>query len=142
MGAAEPGILPEPDPPDDLRHGHRPPTGTSTQLAIHTRPVTCDFTMHTAQWVTCLAEAHQAGCLSGELTRLGRIPLIVVDEVGYIPFEPETANLFFQFLSGRYERASAIVTSNKPFGKARMFRRTCARQRRNFTGSGGASDTA
>lgn len=31
MGAAEPGIPPEPDLPDDLRHGHRPPTGTSTQ---------------------------------------------------------------------------------------------------------------
>ncbi|MEU3342967.1 hypothetical protein ABZ758_49895, partial [Streptomyces sp. NPDC006668] len=31
-----------------LRHGHRPPTGTSTQLAIHTRPVTCDFSLHTA----------------------------------------------------------------------------------------------
>lgn len=27
-------------------------TATSTQLAIHTRPVTCDFTMHTAQWRT------------------------------------------------------------------------------------------
>jgi DNA replication protein DnaC len=70
-----------------------------------------------AQWVTRLAEAHQAGRLSEELTRLGRIPLIVVDEVGYIPFEPEAANLFFQFISGRYERASVIVTSNKPFGR-------------------------
>ncbi|UUU18902.1 hypothetical protein [Streptomyces sp. DSM 40750] len=49
VGAAELGIPPEPDLPDDLRHGHRPRTGTSTQLAIHTRPVTCDFTMHTAQ---------------------------------------------------------------------------------------------
>ncbi|MFD9226122.1 ATP-binding protein, partial [Streptomyces sp. NPDC060064] len=70
-----------------------------------------------AQWVTRLAEAHAAGRLSDELTRLGRIPLIVVDEVGYIPFEPEAANLFFQFISGRYERASVIVTSNKPFGR-------------------------
>lgn len=70
-----------------------------------------------AQWVTRLAEAHQAGRLSDELTRLGRIPLIVVDEVGYIPFEPEAANLFFQFMSGRYERASVILTSNKPFGR-------------------------
>ncbi|MFB7999044.1 ATP-binding protein [Streptomyces sp. NPDC056002] len=51
-----------------------------------------------AQWVTRLAEAHTAGRLSDELTRLGRIPLIVVDEVGYIPFEPEAANLFFQFI--------------------------------------------
>ncbi|MEU8975647.1 ATP-binding protein [Streptomyces monashensis] len=46
-----------------------------------------------AQWVARLAEAHQAGRLSDELTRLGRIPLIVVDEVSYIPFEPEAANL-------------------------------------------------
>jgi DNA replication protein DnaC len=70
-----------------------------------------------AQWVTRLADAHQAGRLDDELVRLGRIPLIIVDEVGYIPFEPEAANLFFQFVSGRYERASVIVTSNKPFGR-------------------------
>ncbi len=47
----------------------------------------------------------------------GRYPLLVVDEVGYIPFEPEAANLFFQLVSSRYERASLIVTSNKPFGR-------------------------
>ena len=44
-------------------------------------------------------------------------PLLVIDEVGYIPFEPEAANLFFQLVSARYERASLIVTSNKPFGR-------------------------
>ena len=33
------------------------------------------------------------------------------------PFEPEAANLFFQLVSSRYERASLIVTSNKPFGR-------------------------
>ena len=49
--------------------------------------------------------------------RLGRYPLLVVDEVGYIPFEPEAANLFFQLVSSRYERASLIVTCNKPFGR-------------------------
>ena len=40
-----------------------------------------------------------------------------MDEVGYIPFEAEAANLFFQLVSSRYERASLIVTSNKPFGR-------------------------
>jgi DNA replication protein DnaC len=70
-----------------------------------------------AQWVTRLADAHAAGRLTDELVRLSRIPLIIVDEVGYIPFEPEAANLFFQFVSGRYEHASVIVTSNKPFGR-------------------------
>ncbi len=65
-----------------------------------------------AQWVTILAEAHAAGRLQDELTRLGRYPLLVVDEVGYIPFEPEAANLFLQLVSSRYERASLIVTGN------------------------------
>jgi DNA replication protein DnaC len=70
-----------------------------------------------AQWVNLLADAHAAGRLQAELVRLGRYPLLVVDEVGYIPFEPEAANLFFQLVSARYERASLLVTSNKPFGR-------------------------
>jgi DNA replication protein DnaC len=70
-----------------------------------------------AEWVARLAEAHAAGRLQAELARVGRYPLIVVDEVGYIPFEAEAANLFFQLVSARYERASLIVTSNKPFGR-------------------------
>jgi DNA replication protein DnaC len=70
-----------------------------------------------AQWVARLADAHAAGRLQAELVRLGRYPLLVVDEVGYIPFEAEAANLFFQLVSARYERASLIVTSNKPFGR-------------------------
>jgi DNA replication protein DnaC len=70
-----------------------------------------------SEWVARLAEAHAAGRLQAELSRLGRYPLIVIDEVGYIPFEAEAANLFFQLVSSRYERASMIVTSNKPFGR-------------------------
>jgi DNA replication protein DnaC len=70
-----------------------------------------------SQWVDRLAAAHHSGTLQTELARLARYPLLVVDEVGYIPFEPEAANLFFQLVSSRYERASLIVTSNKPFGR-------------------------
>jgi DNA replication protein DnaC len=70
-----------------------------------------------SEWVARLAEAHHAGRLQTELTRLGRYPLLVIDEVGYIPFEAEAANLFFQLVSARYERASLIVTSNKQFGR-------------------------
>ena len=43
------------------------------------------------------------------------IPLLICDEVGYIPFDPQAANLMFMLVSRRYERASLIVTSNKPF---------------------------
>jgi DNA replication protein DnaC len=68
-------------------------------------------------WVARLADAHSRGRLQAELGRLGRYPLLVVDEVGYIPVEAEAANLFFQLVSSRYERASLIVTSNKQFGR-------------------------
>lgn len=70
-----------------------------------------------AEWVARLGEAHHQGRLHAELTRLGRIPLLVIDEVGYIPFDGEAANLFFQLISARYERASVVVTSNKPFAR-------------------------
>jgi DNA replication protein DnaC len=43
-------------------------------------------------------------------------PLLICDEVRYIPFDPQAANLMFMLVSRRYERASLIVTSNKPFG--------------------------
>jgi DNA replication protein DnaC len=67
------------------------------------------------EWVARLGDAKRAGSLEAELRRLSFVPLIVVDEVGYIPFDPEAANLMFSLVSARYERASMIVTSNKPF---------------------------
>jgi len=62
-----------------------------------------------------LREAKRQGTLGAELKRLSFIRLIVVDEVGYIPFDPEAANLMFSLVSNRYERASMTITSNKPF---------------------------
>jgi DNA replication protein DnaC len=67
------------------------------------------------EWVARLGDAKRAGTLEAELRRLQWVPLLVVDEVGYIPFDPEAANLMFSLVSARYERASLIVTSNKPF---------------------------
>ncbi|HSV91506.1 MAG TPA: IS21-like element helper ATPase IstB [Desulfobacterales bacterium] len=66
-------------------------------------------------WVNRLGAAKRAGRLDEELERLGRIPLLIVDEVGYIPFDPEAAALFFALISSRYERRSLIVSSNKTF---------------------------
>ncbi|MEN6484315.1 MAG: IS21-like element helper ATPase IstB [Syntrophobacteraceae bacterium] len=43
-------------------------------------------------------------------------PLVVVDEVGYLPVDTREAYLFFQFISHRYEKSSTIITSNKSFG--------------------------
>ena len=69
------------------------------------------------EWVMRLGKAKQAGRLADELERLGRIPLLIVDEVGYIPFDPDAASLFFQLVSSRYEQSSLIVSSNKSFSQ-------------------------
>lgn len=79
------------------RHGHRVLFATATE------------------WVTRLTEAHQSGRLPRELARLRRFGLIIVDEVGCLPFEQDAANLFFQLVSSRYEHASLVLTSNLPF---------------------------
>src|SRR6201997_2233225 len=47
------------------------------------------------QWVARLADAKRQGSLEAELKRLSFVPVLVVDEIGYIPFDPEAANLMF-----------------------------------------------
>src|SRR5436189_1245592 len=97
-----------------------PPGTGKTHLAVALSIRAClagqrvQFTTAT-EWVARLSEAKRQGSLAAELRRLSFIPVIVVDEVGYIPFDPEAANLMFSLVSSRYERASMIVTSNKPF---------------------------
>src|SRR3546814_3472150 len=43
--------------------------------------------------------------------------LLIVDELGYLPFETNAAHLFFQLVSRRYERGSMLVTSNRSVGE-------------------------
>jgi len=43
--------------------------------------------------------------------------LLVVDELGYLPFGREEANLLFNVVAKRYERASMVLTSNLPFSQ-------------------------
>jgi DNA replication protein DnaC len=68
-------------------------------------------------WIIRLAAAHQAGQLETELRKIRRYRLIIIDEVGYIPFDHDAANLFFQLIASRYEQGSVMVTSNLPFGR-------------------------
>ncbi len=70
-----------------------------------------------SHWVMRLARAHNAGTLEAELRRLARIPLLIIDEVGYIPFEGHAANLMFHLIASRYESAATIVTSNRAFSR-------------------------
>ncbi len=43
--------------------------------------------------------------------------LLVIDEIGYLPFGREEANLFFNVIAKRYEKGSLILTSNLPFSQ-------------------------
>ncbi|MGH3539208.1 MAG: IS21-like element helper ATPase IstB [Pseudonocardiaceae bacterium] len=70
-----------------------------------------------SNWITRLTAAHQSGQLENELKKIRRYKLIIIDEVGYIPFDHDAANLFFQLIASRYEQGSVMVTSNLPFGR-------------------------
>jgi DNA replication protein DnaC len=63
--------------------------------------------------VATLAKAHGDGRLEEQLTIYARPKLLIIDELGYLPFEPDAAHLFFQLVSRRYERGSMLVTSNR-----------------------------
>jgi hypothetical protein len=67
------------------------------------------------EWDARLGDAQRQGRSDEELRKLLWTPLLIVDEVGSIPFDAQAANLMFSLVSSRYERASLIVTSNKPF---------------------------
>jgi len=66
--------------------------------------------------VAQLLRAEAEGHLEERLTHLAKPALLVIDEVGYLPFERQAANLLFQLVNRRYERGSIILTSNQPVG--------------------------
>ncbi|MGW0612737.1 IS21-like element helper ATPase IstB [Streptomyces sp. NPDC002788] len=99
------------------------PTGTGkTHLAIALGVRACQaghrvLFATAAEWAARLSDARAAGRLGAELTALDEHPLLIVDEVGYTPFDAATAGLFFQLVAHRYERASLILTSDRPLGR-------------------------
>ena len=62
---------------------------------------------------TALARAHADGRLEERLSHYSKPKLLIVDELGYLPFEPNAAHLFFQLVSRRYEHGCMLVTSNR-----------------------------
>ena len=70
-----------------------------------------------ADLVIALEAAHRQGRMKEFLHRAVAMPkLLIIDEIGYLPFGRAQANLFFQAVARRYEKGSLILTSNLAFG--------------------------
>ncbi|RPJ42099.1 MAG: hypothetical protein EHM27_03765 [Deltaproteobacteria bacterium] len=68
-----------------------------------------------ADLVNTLVEAREEKQLKRCLLRMAKYSLLIVDELGYLPFSREGAQLLFQVFSQRYEQGSLLVTTNLPF---------------------------
>jgi DNA replication protein DnaC len=62
-----------------------------------------------------LMEARSESKLSRAQKHLANVKLLIIDELGYVPFTTVGAELLFETLSQRYERGSTLITSNLPF---------------------------
>ena len=62
-----------------------------------------------------LNAADVSGKLPSYLDIMGRIDLLIIDELGYLKMTRQSAELFFKLIAKRYEKGSIIVTSNKAF---------------------------
>ncbi len=67
------------------------------------------------QVINKLNEAQEKGTLSRALTKLINVDLLVIDELGYMPMDKRGCDLIFQVISGRYERRSTIITTNRAY---------------------------
>lgn len=64
-----------------------------------------------------LKKAHLENRLENRLKFFSKYKLLIIDEVGFLPLDSESANLLFQLIARRYEKNSTIVTTNKPLSK-------------------------
>ena len=78
---------------------------------------------HRVRYITCaqlaneLAEANDDHKLSRVVARYGRYDLLAIDELGYVRLDQHSAELLFQILTEREERASVAIATSAPFSE-------------------------
>jgi len=65
--------------------------------------------------INTLAAAQSAGRLKREFQRYLKPALLIIDELGYLPIDKHGADLLFQIVSQRYERAPVVITANRAY---------------------------
>lgn len=68
-----------------------------------------------SQLVEALMEAKSERSLGRMRANLKKVDLLVLDELGFVPLPPSGAELLFDIVSDRYEKASIVITTNLPF---------------------------
>jgi DNA replication protein DnaC len=97
------------------------PTGTGKShlsIALGIKACQAGFPVRfttAADLIATLTQAHRQHRFEAALRQYTKPPLLICDELGYIPFDADGAALFFQLVSRRYEKGSMIVSSNLPF---------------------------
>ena len=64
-----------------------------------------------------LMEKHKEGQAGKLIKKISKVDLLILDELGYVPFSKKAAELLFSVISNCYEQQSMIVTSNLEFGR-------------------------
>jgi DNA replication protein DnaC len=65
--------------------------------------------------INTFAAAQSAGRLKREFQRYLKPAILIVDEFGYLPIDKHGADLLFQIISQRYERAPMVITTNRAY---------------------------
>jgi len=97
------------------------PAGTGkTHTALALGLAACQKN-HSVLFVTAAALVHELMEASDERRlralqkQLARVDLLIIDELGYVPFTAVGSELLFEVISRRYENGATLVTSNLPF---------------------------
>ncbi|AAM05480.1 IS21-like element ISMac9 family helper ATPase IstB [Methanosarcina acetivorans] len=72
---------------------------------------------NTGNLIEKLKIANREGMLEKKLKGFMKFKVLIIDEMGYLPFDEEGAHCLFQLISRRYEKSSTIFTSNKSYGE-------------------------
>ena len=93
---------------------------THLSIALGMRSIMSDipaYYISAVKLVQTLKRDYDLKRLEYRIKTYSRFRLMIVDEIGYLPLTREESNLFFQFVSSRYEKRSTIYTSNKSFSE-------------------------
>ena len=91
-------------------------THLASALAVHTCQSGYNVLFTPAvDIINQLSEAQKKGNFTQTLKKYIKVQLLVIDELGYMPIDKAGCDMLFQVISGRYEKAATIITTNRAY---------------------------